>query len=144
MKNEFFSQIKAFWMIYFVLLFLFALGSFIPKDSDIIWVWIWLFFMPFTFVVIYAYGFFMGIWVQHKLKNTIKEVFFLSTVYFILHFFLYILWGLEGILVNGILYNMDLNFYPAFGSTLLFMLGAFLTKWIQKRIRTRINSINNE
>lgn len=134
MKNKYIYQIRAFWIIYLILLSLFVLGSLIPKDSDIIWIWIWLFCMPFTFFVIYAYGFFVGIWIQNKLKNSIRDIFFLAIVYFLLHFFLYILWGLEGILLNGFLYNMDFNFYPTFGSTLLFMLGAFLTKWMQKRM----------
>ena len=130
MKNKYIFQIKAFWIIYVILLSLFVLGSLIPKDSDIIWIWIWLFFMPFTFFVIYAYGFFLGIWIQNKLKNNIKEISFLAIVYFILHFLLYLLWGLKGFLLNGITHNIDRYFYPAFGSTLLFILGAFIAKWI--------------
>lgn len=132
MKTRYINEIKVFWIIYVVLLFLFTLGFLLPNDSDIIWIWVWFFFMPFSMFIIYLYGFFMGVWIQHKLNCTTKELLFLTIIYFILHFFLFIIWCLDGIL-RGVLYYIEAYFYPALGSTLLFLLGAFLAKWIQKR-----------
>lgn len=134
MIKKLFYKVRLFWIIYFVLLFLSALGGiFIPTDNDIIWVWFWLFSAPFTFFLVYVYGFFIGIWMQNKLRGTTKEILLMSIIYFILMLLLFMVCGIKGILKNGILYNMDLNLYPSVGSALLFALGAFIAKFRQRK-----------
>ncbi len=103
------------------------------KDNDIIWIWGWIFYIPFSFCLVYPYGFLMGIWAQSKLTGTTKEILLLSIIYFILVFLLLMVSGLEGILKIGILYNIDIKFYPALGSTLLFVAGAFIAKFKQRK-----------
>lgn len=132
MIKDSFGKIKGFWITYCILLFLSALGGiFISKDNDIIWIWFYLFYGPFIFFFVYLYGFFMGIWIQYKLRGETKEILFMSVIYFITTFFLLIICAIDGILINGILYDIDIKFYPTLGSTLLFILGAFITKFIQ-------------
>lgn len=134
MVNKFFIKLKLFWIIYFFLLLLSALGGlFISKDNDIIWIWIALFYMPFSLYLVYPYGFFMGIWIQCKFKGTAKEISLLTIIYFILVLVLLIATGISGIPINGVLYYIDIRFLPALGSTLLFFSGAFIAKLIQQR-----------
>jgi len=103
------------------------------KGIDIIWIWIWLFYAPFSLFLVYPYGFIMGIWVQSKLTGTRKEILLLSIIYFILVLLLFMVSGLNGIFKNGILYNIDIYFYIALGSTLLFVAGAFIVKFKQRK-----------
>jgi len=134
MIKKFFSKFSLFWEIYFFLFFLCSLGGiFIPWDNDIIWIWIWLFYVPFSFCLVYPYGFIMGIYVQSKLTGTRKEILLLSIIYFILVLILLMLSLLDVILTNGILYIIRLTVYPALGSTLLFVLGAFIVKFKQQK-----------
>ncbi len=135
MIKKLFCRVRLFWTIYFSLLFLSALGGiFIPRDNDIIWVWVWLFYMPFSLYLVYPYGFIMGILLQSKLVSTAKEILLLSIIYFILVFILILVsGGLDGILINSILYNIDFKLYSALGSTLLFVAGAFIVKFKQRK-----------
>ena len=132
-----FGKIKGFWITYLILFFLCSICILIPDDNDIIWLWLWTFYIPFSLILVYPYGFFTGIWVQYKLRGKTKEILFISIIYFILIFFLLRIYLFEGMLKNGILYYVDMSFYPALGSTLLFILGAFITKFIQGK---KINS----
>lgn len=136
MVKKFFSKLNLFWIIYFILLFLSTLGGiFIPKDNDIIWIWFALFYMPFLLYLVYPYGFFMGIWIQCKFTSKTKEILLLSIIYFILVLILLMVCGLGGILKNGILYHINFKFYPALGSALLFIVGAFIVKFIRKILK---------
>lgn len=135
MIKRFFNKFNLFWKIYFFLFFLCSIGGiFIPWDNDIIWVWIWLFYIPFSFYLVYPYGFIMGIIVQSKLTGTAKEILLLSIIYFILVLILTLVsGGLNGILINNILYNIDFKLYSTLGSTLLFVVGAFIVKFMQRK-----------
>lgn len=132
MIKNFFKKFKPFWIIYLSLFLLSTIGGiFISKDNDIIWIWISLFYMPFSLYLVYPYSFFMGIWIQNKLIGTIKEILLMSIIYFILILLLLMSSGLIGMIKNGILYNIDIKFYPALGSTLLFILGVFIVTFKQ-------------
>lgn len=126
-----FIKFSLFWKIYFFLLFLCSLGGiFIPWDNDHIWIWI--FYVPFSFFLVYLYSFIMGIYIQRKLSGTIEEILLLSIIYFILVLILLTISLSDKILINGIIYIIKLKFYPALGSTLLFIVGAFIAKFKQR------------
>lgn|GEM_PF-1250324 len=132
MIKNIFIKFSLFWKIYFFLLFLCSLGGiFIPWDSDIIWIWIWLFYVPFSFFLVYLYSFIMGIYIQRKLTGTTEEILLLSVIYFILVLILLTISLSNKILINGIIYIIKLKFFPALGSTVLFIAGALIVKFKQ-------------
>ena len=130
MIKKFFRKFSLFWIIYFSLFFLSAIGGiFATKDINIIYIWIFLFYMPFTIFLVYPYGFLMGFWIQKKSNDMALEILPLSIIYFILVLLLLMASGISGMLTNGILYNFDIKLYPALGSTLLFALGSIIAKF---------------
>lgn len=125
--------IRFFQLSYGVLLLLSIASVFISKQSDVFWIWIWLFYMPFLFFGVYLYGFVMGIVAQHRLKTTMKQLFCQAGLSFLLLLFLLLL---SYLCLGGSFSSwQDLyyTFYPTLGSSLLFVLGSLLTKWMQKK-----------
>lgn len=132
-RKKTFLGIRFFQISYAVLIFLSMTSVFISKQSDVIWLWIWLFYMPFVFFGIYLYGFIMGVLTQYQLKNTVKQLFSQTGIYFLLSLLLTLLSYLCFVKSFDFLRDPYYTFYPAIGSTLLYVLGSFLTKWVQKK-----------
>lgn len=128
-----FLGIRFFQVSYSILLLLSVTCTFISKQNDIIWVWIWLFYMPFVFFGIHLYGFIMGILTQYRLKNTMKQLLLQTGIYFLLSLCLLVSSYFAFAKSFDLLENPFYNVYPALGSTLLFLVGSLITKWIQKK-----------
>lgn len=132
-RKKTFLGIRFFQVSYSLLLFLSITSLFISKQSDVIWIWIWLFYMPFIFFGAYLYGFVMGILTQFRIRSTIKQLFCQAGIYFVLSLFLTLLSYLSFAESFDFLRDPYYTFYPAIGSSLLFIVGSLLTKWIQKK-----------
>lgn len=134
MIKKVFIKLSLFWKIYFILFFLCSIGGIIiPWDKDIIWIWVMFFYFPFSFCLVYPYGFIMGIYVQSKLSDTEYEILSLSIIFFVLIFILLTISYLDVIFTNGILYVIEFRIQPALGSTVLFIVGAFIVKSKQRK-----------
>ncbi len=132
-RKKTFLGIRFFQVSYSLFLFLSITSIFISKQSDVIWIWIWLFYMPFVFFGFYFYGFAMGILTQFRLKSTVKQLFSQAGIYFLLSLLLTLLSYLCFAESFDFLRDPFYTFYPANGSSLLFIVGSLLTKWIQKK-----------
>lgn len=125
--------IRFFQVSYAILFFLSITSALIPKQSDAIWIWIWLFYMPFVFFGVYLYGFIIGILTQYRLTNNVKQLFSQTGIYFLLSLFLilfsYLCFAKSFDFMRAPFYT----FYPSIGSTLLYVLGSLLTKWVQTK-----------